>query len=1312
MPLTNRRTAYLREKNELSLADVKTKLREQGITKAEFYEALHIAEVLKKTNKKQLTKESRKIQRNPRYLLQHLPQVVEEPPKPKRERMVQVAFRIFREDTNDRIRYEQKQHKNGKIKDAHEYIEDNAVDTNFIGETDIYKMNLPWNYVYNVIPKVSVDIMLNKRRIRDRPSIQQNYLQEFLTNEINNNINNLAANRIKSVSDFYPIILVIEGYEDISNSRNPLPNPRQVKLLEQDTRMSSKFLKYEVNIEAKTLYDLFEADKYYRPNSCLANAIMNLVADRYNAKYSTKPRCTYELLHKIAFPDKVYEFPMEFPLSFDEALPIFKYFRIRAEQRHCNTTIEAKYHPNDDGLKIDTFLGGQYGLSLVYIRKDNHAFPVTDKGDKHSLALKSVGNENNEVKCSAKFPIPTGKSILAGGVKTIEELVAKILEIQQKSEEQQFVKILWCSPVDLTKILEHMVIECKYHPNITTSTGFQITSITFGVGNVFVNLCRASFGEETIITKDLTNMDINECLRYQELKEKCLKTICKPYLKSQYGEGFLDTLRRYKRGALHGRFRSGGFNLNEKVVGLDTIKCYPAILRNLKAIPVFSKFDKFMKYNGEKICDFSMYYVKRLEKINPSNKDRYSWRVLLNNKYDVIYGQVLKKVKSDVQIMAVCTPSKLYENPFGDIIDEVFNDDTLSEPVKKQILVSAIGYLGKILGYATRTRLYATIEDAKRDQETFGGQISHIGIGEPFIDYQRIKHYKKKIFILQQCKSVDLEDGYLPIQSLIYDMCRLKLAETIEMVVAKGCTPIGVKTDCVFVSKNDAEKINIPLKDEIDGCDVKNLGKLKKELDQKIPQSVISSEIENNCQIFDEPQVNTFTLENEYGMSEFIEIFDKFDKIMIKAKHAGSGKSFACKKHIVGKDHAIACPQNAQARKLQLEGFNAMTLYDLCGSRPTEDNGVQQMNEMQEYDVVVFEEIGQYTIKEWGMLLKYMKTFPKTKIIANGDELQNDPIEHNFNRNIVPETYYMRIINTIFPDQIMLEIPKRYKFHQLEKVKQLREDLFINNLPISEIIAKYSKIINHMDDIPKDCAFITYRQETRRQMNQWEHQRKGLLGFFVGLVIRANNHRGISKTKRITKHFDYKITRIDKNTFDLVDESSGMEYKDLHKTMLRDFSYPYAYTGHSLQGDTIDKPIVIFDSQFEHVTRKWLYVALTRSSNLDNVYVFEGKKVFHIPEADIDNKIIGYMRQDGSRIVSKRTNDINRNYIDVPWVLKQSKLQMHRCSCCSEVMNVENDGSMLDWTVDRIDSEKCHTKDNCTLMCWHCNISKKNNIIV
>ena len=64
----------------------------------------------------------------------------------------------------------------------------------------------------------------------------------------------------------------------------------------------------------------------------------------------------------------------QFPTSFDEARPMFKYCCIRAEQRHnSNCSIKAQYHRNEDGVQVDKKLGGR-GLTLIYLRKTSISF--------------------------------------------------------------------------------------------------------------------------------------------------------------------------------------------------------------------------------------------------------------------------------------------------------------------------------------------------------------------------------------------------------------------------------------------------------------------------------------------------------------------------------------------------------------------------------------------------------------------------------------------------------------------------------------------------------------------------------------------------------------------------------------------------------------------------------------------------------------------------------------------------------------------------------------------------------------------------
>ena len=43
-------------------------------------------------------------------------------------------------------------------------------------------------------------------------------------------------------------------------------------------------------------------------------------------------------------------------------------------------------------------------------------------------------------------------------------------------------------------------------------------------------------------------------------------------------------------------------------------------------------------------------------------------------------------------------------------------------------------------------------------------------------------------------------------------------------------------------------------------------------------------------------------------------------------------------------------------------------------------------------------------------------------------------------------------------------------------------------------------------------------------------------------------------------------------------------------------------TGHSLQGSSIKENITFFDYKYKFGDRNWLWVAITRATNLNNVY--------------------------------------------------------------------------------------------------------------
>lgn len=184
--------------------------------------------------------------------------------------------------------------------------------------------------------------------------------------------------------------------------------------------------------------------------------------------------------------------------------------------------------------------------------------------------------------------------------------------------------------------------------------------------------------------------------------------------------------------------------------------------------------------------------------------------------------------------------------------------------------------------------LYTTLEDAIRDQEQKGGRINFIGIGDGNTDKQGIKHYKKKIWVLTESKTSDLCDGFLPIQNLIYDMTRISLAKTIELVESRGCEPLGCKTDAVLISYEDSEKFDdIKWKDEIDGCKISNLGTLKKE--KTILPKQLMKHFKHDAPhewINHKAEVITYYLKDEYSQDEADQVFDTYNRVMLRAENA------------------------------------------------------------------------------------------------------------------------------------------------------------------------------------------------------------------------------------------------------------------------------------------------------------------------------------------------------------------------------------------------------------------------------------------
>jgi len=164
--------------------------------------------------------------------------------------------------------------------------------------------------------------------------------------------------------------------------------------------------------------------------------------------------------------------------------------------------------------------------------------------------------------------------------------------------------------------------------------------------------------------------------------------------------------------------------------------------------------------------------------------------------------------------------------------------------------------------------------------------------------------------------------------------------------------------------------------------------------------------------------------------------------------------------------------------------------------------------------------------------------------------------------------------------------------------------------------------------------------------------------------------------------------------------SDGMDKHFIHQNMMDTvFKLNYSITCHAVQGFSINEKYTIFDINHTMITAKWLWVAITRNTNLENVSIYMSKPnpIDYISlDKIIKERILGHYNSDSCR-------DIIGEYIDVAFI-RNKLFKVKKCCLCRNVFDL-NDGES--WSIDRLNNNLSHVKHNCQLICRNCNIRKK-----
>ena len=805
------------------------------------------------------------------------------------------------------------------------------------------------------------------------------------------------------------------------------------------------------------------------------------------------------------------------------------------------------------------------------------------------------------------------------------------------------------------------------------------------------------------------------------------------------------------------------YDVLEKYDEIDINKAYTSLLMNIEKIPVFSISDTVQEYKNEKINIHAIYLVELLDPMNDLNF------ILFNKKYNILRGETLQQVKKDninIKINYVIYPSRVEQLNIKLIIEKIYKSE-LDPNLKKNIVNYIIGTLGKRYNNKTLTRLFRDKEEAIIYNNTFQGFISKITEDvtlkeklkyiRSYIDQQGNEAQEERtqdfdtitdMYAVSKTEKRELINGFFNFKIWIYDAMRLKMYNLYKQFEEVGARPIGIFTDALICEDANKwiNKYNIDITTGEDVNKYENIGNFKRGSKKYDDLHETKYKVNELLNIEDFKTIQE-TIKDEYDMNEIFKIYDK-NNLLITADLPGSGKSESVKyymkyrgfrserdengnytfyklnnltekqyitneqiKENVNKSLVIT-PYNTLCDDYIKDGFNAITLNILLGVHKDDNKFIKNYN-IEGVGVILFDEVYTHNYYMLVKLYQFVLSHPEIRCIATGDFNQLEEIaEKNGYKYVNNDKKYNsvndKLIHMTFKHTLNYIIPKRYSDKEtIEKIMRVK-DLLINKKDIKGTL----KLLKRVDfkDITT-TSNVSYMNYTAQQLNLKIHKEQ------FGRTKNTLYKRGdilickiYNKKRHFKINFKYTISRVNYGAQMLDLDLDGDEIKISFEEANAWFRLPYTYTAHSVKGMTLSDDITILDIETPLVWNdpKWLYTAITRCRNINNVKYCNNAGFFNMARLDktIKEKIRQHKQTD---IKSKKFNPykfITPEYIHN--MIKGKINEYNKCPVCCEKLEYFDKKSQHMFSIDRINKKYGHNKGNVQLMCVNCN---KKNII-
>jgi hypothetical protein len=192
-------------------------------------------------------------------------------------------------------------------------------------------------------------------------------------------------------------------------------------------------------------------------------------------------------------------------------------------------------------------------------------------------------------------------------------------------------------------------------------------------------------------------------------------------------------------------------------------------------------------------------------------------------------------------------------------------------------------------------------------------------------------------------------------------------------------------------------------------------------------------------------------------------------------------------------------------------------------------------------------------------------------------------------------------------------------------------------------------------------------------------------------------------------NYVYQVTQIEGDLITLFEPFEKINFIVKAHTVMNHFKFQFSETAHSIQGETFNEKITIYDVNTQNwcMNARWAYVALTRSSNIfENVTIC--CDVIH------NNNIMNL----GEKIKAYEITDKQKGFvfdeIKYPRLNEERFRKLYRqqqgcCSICESKVKLNYNFSqdLKQYSMDRIDNdfEGGHCMENLRITCLHCNVS-------